>query len=148
LTPRLAELAAQDGTLFSRLLTDEHGGILDVTELGRFPTQPLRRALNLIDGTCDVPGCTRPAVACDVDHQIPYDPGQPPGQQRGPTAAGNLHHRCPPHHGLKTRGALTVSHDKDGNARWHLPTRTIEAETIEFVEIHHTRLDHIQYRPR
>jgi hypothetical protein len=55
---------------------------------------------------------------------------------------------------------LTVSHDKDGNARWHLPTRTIEAETaftrawnrrdrtIEFVEIHHTRLDHIQYRPR
>jgi hypothetical protein len=156
----LAELAAQDGTLFSRLLTDEHGGILDVTELGRFPTQPLRRALNLIDGTCDVPGCTRPAVACDVDHQIPYDPGQPPGQQRGPTAAGNLHHRCPPHHGLKTRGAVTVSHDKDGNAHWHLPTRTIEAETaftrawnrrdrtIQFVEIHHTRLDHIQYRPR
>ncbi|ALX04059.1 HNH endonuclease signature motif containing protein [Aeromicrobium erythreum] len=156
----IAELAAQDGTLFSRLLTDENGGILDVTELGRFPTQPLRRALNLIDGTCDVPGCTRPAVACDVDHQIPYDPGQPPGQQRGPTAAGNLHHRCPPHHGLKTRGALTVSHDKDGNAHWHLPTRTIEAETaftrawnrrdrtIQFVEIHHTRLDHIQYRPR
>ncbi|MDR6119533.1 hypothetical protein QE370_002717 [Aeromicrobium sp. SORGH_AS981] len=150
----LAELAAAEGTLFSRLLTDENGGILDVTELGRFPTQPLRRALNLIDGTCDVPGCTRPATGCDVDHQIPYDPdpppgGRPPGQQRGPTAAGNLHHRCPPHHGLKTRGALTVTHDEDGNARWHLPTRTIEAETaftrawtrrprtIQFVEIHH-----------
>ena len=156
----LTELAAQDGTLFSPLLTDENGGILDVTELGRFPTQPLRRALNLIDGTCDVPGCARPALACDVDHQIPYDPGQPPGQQRGPTAAGNLHHRCPPHHGLKTRGALTVSHDQDGNAHWHLPTRTLPAETaftrawtrrdrtIQFVEIHHTRLDHIQYRPR
>ena len=160
----LAELAAQDGTLFSRLLTDENGGILDVTELGRFPTQPLRRALNLVDGTCDVPGCTRPAVACDVDHQIPYDPdpppGQRPGQQRGPTVAANLHHRCPPHHGLKTRGALTVSHDQDGNARWHLPTRTLPAETaftrawnrrdrtIEFVEIHHTHPDLIQYRPR
>ncbi|MCO7239283.1 DUF222 domain-containing protein [Aeromicrobium sp. CnD17-E] len=160
----LAELASAEGTLFSRLLTDENGGILDVTELGRFPTQPLRRALNLIDGTCDVPGCTRPATACDVDHQIPYDPdpppGQPPGQQRGPTAAGNLHHRCPPHHGLKTRGALTVTHDQDGNAHWHLPTRTIEAETaftrawtrrdrtIQFVEIHHTHPDHIQYRPR
>ncbi|MCO7239321.1 DUF222 domain-containing protein [Aeromicrobium sp. CnD17-E] len=160
----LAELAAQDGTLFSRLLTDEHGGILDVTELGRFPTQPLRRALNLIDGTCDVPGCTRPATGCDVDHQIPHDPdpppGQPPGQQRGPTTAANLHHRCPPHHGLKTRGALTVTHDEDGNAHWHLPTRTIEAETaftrawtrrdrtIQFVEIRHTHPDHIQYRPR
>jgi hypothetical protein len=149
----LAELAAAEGTLFSRLLTDEHGGILDVTELGRFPSQPLRRALNLIDGTCDVPGCTRPATGCDVDHQIPYDPdpppGEPPGQQRGPTAAGNLHHRCRPHHGLKTRGALTVTHDQDGNAHWHLPTRTLEAETaftrawtrrdrtIQFVEIHH-----------
>jgi hypothetical protein len=156
----LTELAAQDGTLFSRLLTDENGGILDVTELGRFPSQPLRRALNLIDGTCDVPGCTRPAVACDVDHQIPHDPDPPPGEQRGPTAAGNLHHRCPPHHGLKTRGALTVSHDQDGNAHWHLPTRTLEAETaftrawtrrdrtIQFVEIHHTHPDHIQYRPR
>jgi hypothetical protein len=160
----LAELAAAEGTLFSRLLTDEHGGILDVTELGRFPTQPLRRALNLIDGTCDVPGCTRPAVGCDVDHQIPYDPDPPPGelpgQQRGPTAAGNLHHRCRPHHGLKTRGGLTVSHDQDGNAHWHLPTRTLPAETaftrawtrrdrtIEFVEIHHTHPDHIQYRPR
>jgi hypothetical protein len=160
----LAELAAVEGTLFSRLLTDEHGGILDVTELGRFPTQPLRRALNLIDGTCDVPGCTRPAVGCDVDHQIPYDPhpppGQPPGQQRGPTAAGNLHHRCRPHHGLKTRGALTVSHDQDGNAHWHLPTRTLPAETaftrawtrrdrtIQLVEIHHTHPDHIHYRSR
>jgi hypothetical protein len=156
----LAELATQEGTLFSRLLTDENGGILDVTELGRFPTQPLRRALNLIDGTCDVPGCTRPALACDVDHQIPYDLDPPPGQQRGPTEAANLHHRCPPHHGLKTRGALTVSHDRDGNAHWHLPTRTLPAETaftrawtrrdrtIQFVEIHHTRLDHIQYRPR
>ncbi len=147
----LAELATAEGTLFSRLLTDENGGILDVTELGRFPTQPLRRALNLIDGTCDVPGCTRPALACDVDHQ---------SQQRGPTEAANLHHRCPPHHGLKTRGALTVSHDRDGNAHWHLPTRTIDAETaftrawtrrdrtIQFVEIHHTHPDHIQYRPR
>ncbi|WP_289017281.1 DUF222 domain-containing protein [uncultured Aeromicrobium sp.] len=155
----LAELATAEGTLFSRLLTDENGGILDVTELGRFPTQPLRRALNLIDGTCDVPGCTRPAIACDADHQIPYDPhpppGQPPGQQRGPTEAANLHHRCPPHHGLKTRGALTVSHDQDGNAHWHLPTRTLPAETaftrawtrrdrtIQFVEIHHVDPRHI-----
>ncbi|MDR6120373.1 hypothetical protein QE370_003557 [Aeromicrobium sp. SORGH_AS981] len=161
----LAELATAEGTLFSRLLTDENSGILDVTELGRFPTQPLRRALDLIDGTCDVPGCTRPATGCDVDHQIPHDPdpppdGRQPGQQRGPTTASNLHHRCPPHHGLKTRGALTVTHDEDGNARWHLPTRTIEAETaftrawtrrprtIQFVEIHHTHPDHIQYRPR
>ncbi|MCX6408102.1 MAG: DUF222 domain-containing protein [Propionibacteriales bacterium] len=156
----LAELATQEGTLFSRLLTDENGGILDVTELGRFPTQPLRRALNLVDGTCDVPGCTRPAIACDLDHQIPHDPDPPPGQQRGPTTASNLHHRCPPHHGLKTRGALSVSHDEHGNAHWHLPTRTIPAQTaftrawnqrprtLQLVEIHHTRPAHIEYRPR
>ncbi|MGQ3248312.1 MAG: DUF222 domain-containing protein [Aeromicrobium sp.] len=120
------ELATQPGTLFSRLLTDEAGGILDVTELGRFPTAPLRRALELVDGVCDIPTCDKPAEACDLDHQQPFDPDHP---DRGPTTAGNLHPRCRPHHGLKTRGALPVDHDEDGTTRWHLPTRTATGRT-------------------
>ena len=120
------ELATQPGTLFSRLLTDEAGGILDVTELGRFPTAPLRRALELVDGVCDIPTCDKPAEACDLDHQQPFDPDHP---DRGPTTAGNLHPRCRPHHGLKTRGALPVDHDEDGTTRWHLPTRAVPGRT-------------------
>lgn len=122
----LRELAARPGTLFSRLLTDEAGGILDVTELGRFPTEPLRRALALVDGVCDIPTCDRPAESCDLDHQDPYDPDHP---DRGPTTGANLHHRCRTHHGLKTRGALPVTHHPDGTTTWHLPTRTTPGRT-------------------
>ena len=120
------ELATTPGTLFSRLLTDEAGGILDVTELGRFPTAPLRRALELVDGVCDIPTCDKPAEQCDLDHQQPWDPDHP---DRGPTTAANLHPRCRSHHGLKTRGALPVTHGPDGTTRWHLPTRTVTGRT-------------------
>ena len=119
----LRDLATTPGTLFSRLLTDEAGGILDVTELGRFPTDQLRRALALVDGVCDIPTCDRPAEQADLDHQSPYDP------DRGPTNAANLHHRHRHHHGLKTRGALTVTHQPDGTTSWHLPTRTTPGRT-------------------
>lgn len=63
----LADLVAQDGRLFSRILTDAAGGVLDVTELGCFPTEPLRRAPWLVEGVCDVPGGARPAESCDLD---------------------------------------------------------------------------------
>ena len=119
----LRELATRPGTLFSRLLTDEAGGILDVTELGRFPTEPLRRALTLVDGVCDIPTCDRPAESCDLDHQDPYDP------DRGPTTGANLHHRCRTHHGLKTRGALPLTHHPHGTTTWHLPTPTATTRT-------------------
>jgi hypothetical protein len=122
----LRELAGRPGTLFTRLLTDEVGGILDVTELGRFPTDQLRRALAPVDGVCDIPTCDKPAESCDLDHQDPFDAAHP---DRGPTTAANLHHRCRSHHGLKTRGALRVTHDPDGTARWQLPTRSVVGRT-------------------
>jgi hypothetical protein len=150
----LSELAATPGTLFSRLLTDAAGGILDVTELGRFPTDQLRRALALVDGVCDIPTCHQPAEACDVDHQQPWN-----ADRAGPTTAANLHHRCRSHHRLKTRGALTVTHADDGTTRWRLPTRTISGRTaftrswamrnepqVVVIE-HHASPVHVKYVP-
>jgi hypothetical protein len=122
----LRELAAAPGTLFSRLLTDEAGGILDVTELGRFPSSSLRRALELVDGVCDIPTCDKPAESCDLDHQVPFDPDH---RKRGPTSGANLRSRCRVHHGLKTRQALPVTDGPDGAARWELPTRTVAGRT-------------------
>ncbi len=150
----LRELAATPGTLFSRLLTDEAGGILDVTELGRFPTDPLRRALALVDGVCDIPTCDKPAEACDVDHQQPWN-----ADRAGPTTAANLHHRCRSHHRLKTRGALTVTHADDGTTCWQLPTRTTTGRTafarswttrnepLVVVVEHHTAPVDVEYVP-
>lgn len=94
----IRELACEPGTLFYRLLTDPLGRILDVTELGRFPSRKLRIAVQARDGTCTYPTCSRPAIDCDLDHEIPHP--------RGPTSGTNLKPRCRRHHRQKGHGLL------------------------------------------
>ena len=72
---RQDELAAQQGTLFYRLLTDERRNLPDVTEMGRFPSRKLGMAVKFRDGTCTAPTCTTPAADCDLDHLIPVPAG-------------------------------------------------------------------------
>jgi hypothetical protein len=88
------DLAAEPGTLFFRIMTDPLGKILDVTELGRFPSDKLRIAVQARDGTCRFATCTRPAMESDIDHQIPHP--------RGPTQGANLRGLCRRHHNFKT----------------------------------------------
>ena len=88
------ELAAEPGTLFYRVFTDPLGRILDVTELGRFPSRRLKTAIDIRDGTCRFATCSRPATECDDDHQIPHP--------RGPTSGANLRSLCRRHHRIKT----------------------------------------------
>ena len=92
------ELAAEPGTLFHRLLTDPAGGILDITELGRFPSERLRIGVQARDGTCVFSTCSRPADLCDLDHEIAHP--------RGPTSGSNLRPLCRRHHRLKSHGLL------------------------------------------
>ena len=88
------ELAAGAGTLFYRVFTDPLGHILDVTELGRFPSRRLKTAVDIRDGTCQFATCSRPATECDDDHVIPHP--------RGPTSGTNLRSLCRRHHRMKT----------------------------------------------
>lgn len=106
------ELAAEPGTLFYRLLTDRLGRILDVTEIGRFPSTKLHIALNMRDGTCAFPTCNVPATNCDADHVIPAP--------RGPTTADNLRNLCRRHHRFKTFGIVDTTIGPPGH-QWHLP---------------------------
>jgi hypothetical protein len=76
--------------LVYRLLTDPVGNLLDVTQLGRFPTAKLGFAVEARDQTCLIPTCNRPAVLCDLDHTNPHP--------RGPTAYANLGPLCRRHH--------------------------------------------------
>ncbi|MGJ9412665.1 DUF222 domain-containing protein [Aeromicrobium sp. CF4.19] len=108
------ELATMTDTLFSRLVTDPLGGVLDTTELGRFPSARLERALVLIDGVCAFPTCNAPAASCDTDHVVPHSRG-------GPTTGRNLVHLCRRHHGFKTRGQLRTAFDAGGGHHWQLP---------------------------
>ena len=88
------DLAHEPGTLFYRVMTDPVGRILDVTELGRFPTHKLRVAVQARDGTCTFPTCSRPATESDLDHKVP--------RPRGPTNGDNLRALCRRHHRIKT----------------------------------------------
>ena len=88
------DLAREPGTLFYRLMTDPLGRILDVAELGRFPSAKLRVAVQARDRTCQVATCSRPAMECDLDHEKPHP--------RGPTSGDNLRPLCRRHHRLKT----------------------------------------------
>jgi hypothetical protein len=49
--PLAQQIAARPGTLFYRLLTDARGNLLDVTQLGRFPSDLLGFAVDVRDGT-------------------------------------------------------------------------------------------------
>ena len=88
------DLAQQPGTLFHRVFTDPLGRVLDVTELGRFPSTKLKTAVDIRDGTCRFTTCSRPAMESDKDHDIPHP--------HGPTKGSNLRGLCRRHHRMKT----------------------------------------------
>ena len=110
------ELCRQEGTLFHRLLTDPAGNLLDITEMGRYPSAKLRYALDVRDGQCRFPNCTAPAERSDKDHDLPLP--------EGPTEADNLKSLCRRHHRIKTHGiAQTIN--QGGRYRWRMPTGSV-----------------------
>jgi hypothetical protein len=109
------EIAARPGTLFYRLLTDPRGNLLDVTQLGRFPSRLLGHAIDVRDGTCRWNTCTTPADRCDCDHTLPAP--------EGPTSAANLGADCRRHHRAKTHAAgFGLEQPEPGTFVWTTPT--------------------------
>ena len=111
---RVRELAQQPGTLFHRLLTDDNGNLLDITELGRFPSRKLALAVKFRDGTCTGPTCTTPAIRCDIDHVIPVPDG--------PTTASNLNDNCRHEHRAKTHAGHQSARTSPHTTEWTTPT--------------------------
>jgi hypothetical protein len=99
-----------DEVLFTRLLTDNAGRLLDVTELGRHPSARLAQAIKIRAGTCRFPTCTVPAERCDLDHHQPWP--------RGATSATNMDPLCRRHHRGKTFAWIATDHD---GVDWTLP---------------------------
>jgi hypothetical protein len=103
---------SQDELLFTRLLTDDGGRLLDMTELGRYPSAQLAQAIKIRAGTCRFPTCTVPADRCDLDHHEPI-----PG---GVTSATNMDPFCRRHHRGKTFAWLACVRD-DYGVDWTMP---------------------------
>jgi hypothetical protein len=70
------------------------GEVLDFGRARRFAPPALRRALELRDGGCVMPGCDQPAQACDVHHTEPF------WSQAGRTSLGATILLCRVHHQL------------------------------------------------
>jgi hypothetical protein len=107
-------LASSDGdqVLFTRLLTDNGGRLLDVTELGRRPSQRLAEAITIRAGSCRFPTCTVPADRCDLDHHQPVPHGETSGRNMDPF--------CRRHHRGKTFAWLAAHRDDQG-VDWTMP---------------------------
>ena len=104
--------SGRDEVLFTRLLTDDGGRLLDVTELGRYPSRRLAEAIMIRAGTCRFPTCNVPADRCDLDHHEPWP--------HGPTSARNLDPLCRRHHRAKTFAWMASVRDGDA-VDWTMP---------------------------
>ena len=98
--------------LFTRLLTDDGGRLLDTTELGRYASTRLAEAIKIRAGTCRFPTCTVPADRCDLDHHEPVP--------SGPTSGTNMDPFCRRHHRGKTFAWLACIRD-DYGVDWTMP---------------------------
>jgi Domain of unknown function (DUF222) len=84
------------------------------------PSAALERAVRCRDLTCRFPGCSRPGVACDIDHTIPFNHQDPAAG--GLTVFENLKCLCRQHHRLKTFGGWRDIQLADGTVIWTSPT--------------------------
>ncbi|HEU4567205.1 MAG TPA: DUF222 domain-containing protein [Marmoricola sp.] len=91
-------------------LVDRHYQLLAVDTYE--PTQVIRDWVMTKYERCSTPGCTNPAIRCDLDHEQAHAQG-------GPTSADNLPPRCRFCHQLKTMGITSIDteHDETGETR-------------------------------
>ena len=111
----------RDQMLFTRLLTDDGGRLLETTELGRYASARLAQAIKIRAGTCRFPTCTVPAERCDLDHHQPVP--------RGPTSGTNMDPFCRRHHRGKTFAWHACARDDHG-VDWTMP----DAETYRCLD--------------
>ena len=107
-----ARRLAGQATSWVRILTHPvTGTVLDVDRTTYRVPEPLRRWLGVRDPVCTMPGCTRLAHDCDIDHRLDWQYG-------GTTTDTNLAPLCEPHHVIKTKSNFTLHRDDDTGERW------------------------------
>jgi hypothetical protein len=108
---RIRELAYDLTAVWSGVLVDNDGIAQAIAEKRYRPGKRLRELIELRAGTCDHPGCGRPADLCDFDHLIPFDQG-------GATNTANGSPKCRRHHRAKQSRFWRVEKGPDGETTW------------------------------
>ncbi len=113
-----ARALAADGN-WRRLVTDPlTGALLDYGRTTYTPPAALVDFLLARDGTCRFPGCSLPAVRCDLDHGVAWEDG-------GGTDRDNLGPLCRRHHRLKTHTGWALRRNADASVTWTSPAGAI-----------------------
>jgi hypothetical protein len=82
---------------------------------GHDPGVILRHLAQVRHATCTGPGCRRPAVSCDFEHNIPYEAG-------GRTCLCNGNPKCRHDHRIKQDPRWKVEQLPSGEVRWTMPS--------------------------
>jgi len=108
-------IAADPTGTWRRLITDDHGRLIDRSRNTYRPPRDLTEHIITRDTTCRFPGCRRAARRCDIDHLHPYQAG-------GTTETCNLQCLCPRHHHAKHDGGWTITGNPNHTLTWTSPT--------------------------
>lgn len=123
LPPDMARSIAGASKFWYRMLTDPATGqVLDDVAHRYEPDRATRLSVLGAWQTCTLPGCSRPARECEIDHGIPFDHDHP--ERGGRTEPANLHPLCASHHQAKTEGRIRMRRTGYDRVEWVLPLGT------------------------
>jgi hypothetical protein len=109
------DIALRPGARWRRLITDDHGRLLDYGRRSYEPPAELADHIRAHDQTCRFPPCNRPARHCDLDHVIAWADG-------GVTSDANMQALCERNHVMKHEAGWQVARLPDGTTHWISPT--------------------------
>lgn len=129
----IARMVASNSTVWYRMLTDPvTGRVLDEPARTYEPDRATRIAVRGKWQTCTAPGCSRPALECEIDHGTPFNHHQP--EFGGRTEPANLHPLCKRHHQAKTEGRLRMRRVTADEIEWVMPIGTTCTTVAPFVD--------------
>ena len=121
----LARQIAQDPeSSWYRMLTDEHGHMVELSTKSYRPTKPIWRDVVARHTTCYRRNCDKPATLSELDHKVKWP--------KGPTSNKNLGPACKPDHKGKHADGFSLEQNPDGTLTFN--TRAGFAHTTELVE--------------
>ncbi|MEQ4208256.1 HNH endonuclease signature motif containing protein [Actinopolymorpha sp. B17G11] len=107
--------AAAGGFEYCRTVTVDGKVVYHQASSRRYkPTATQRRLIQAMHRTCSQPGCSRPAIACDLDHTIEHRLG-------GPSCACNLAPLCRRHHRAKHEAGWWWTQNQPGRLTTQSP---------------------------
>ncbi len=119
----MARTIAGSSKFWYRMLTDPATGqVLDDVAHRYEPDRATRLSVLGAWQTCTLPGCSRPARECEIDHGVPFNHDHP--ERGGRTEPANLHPLCPAHHQAKTEGRIRMRRTGYDRVEWVLPLGT------------------------